>query len=82
MSEMLNISPMGVQILAMHMLVNQLDECRAALADDCEMVTLGDGKLHDAIGELRRTAHSLTKVANEIVAMTAADIIELPPRAR
>ena len=53
------------------MLLDQFEQCRAALADDHERVTLLDGKDHDAVTALREMASSLVKVAYEIEAMTA-----------
>ena len=56
------------------MLIDQLEKCRAAVADDREKVTLLDGKTHNAIAVLRETATGLAEVADEIVAMTVGAV--------
>jgi len=70
----INISPMGLKVRGLRML---LEQCGDALANDCEMVTMGDGESYDALGLLRDTARSLTRTADKIVTMIGADIDEL-----
>jgi len=64
-------SEIGQLMRAANMLLGQLERCCAAVADDCEMVTLLDGNVRNAVDELRTTASSLAKVANEIADMAA-----------
>jgi hypothetical protein len=72
MDTTINISPLGVHMLAIRMLLDQLDQCQLAVAHDCETVTLLDGKEHDAVPMLRETAGSIAKAADEL-----ADIVEM-----
>jgi hypothetical protein len=68
MDTTINISQLGIRMLAMQMLLDQLEQCRVAITEDCETVTLLDGEEHDAVSMLRETAGSIVKAANEIAA--------------
>jgi len=69
-------SPMGIQMRAMALLLQQLEDCRAALANKCEMVML-DGEEYDAVNELRLIASGIMKVAEgdrgQAISMTWGD---------
>jgi hypothetical protein len=65
----IEISTMGVHMVAMQMLITQLEACRAAVADGRETVTLLDDEVYDAVATLRETADSMVKVAGEIDAI-------------
>ena len=67
------------RILAMRMLLDQLQTCSAAIARDYHRVTLLDGKDHDVLRAWRETADSLLKVANEIAAIREHDGKVIPP---
>ena len=56
----------------MSMLLDQLETCRVAVNDDRETVTMLDVKDYDALDQLRATADSMVKVADEIAAMVGA----------
>jgi hypothetical protein len=70
--KVINISPLGIEMLVMFMLLDQLEQCRVAAADDHATVVLGDDRAHDTVETLRVTANGLVKAADRIAAMIAA----------
>jgi hypothetical protein len=66
---MIDISPLGFQMLTLQMHLDQLEKCRAAIAGGQETITLLDGVERDAVITLRETIGSMVSVVAEVDAI-------------